>query len=414
MLRWAPILIAAACMPTEAPPDTDLVGMRAIARLPEIGAPDVTRCIASVVAFTDTFDYLDLQAAFSSVAPGSTLYVCPGDHDAPLSRTGGWPIALVGATLNPADTVIHARSVPYIFVLPGFDQQLRLVGLTMSGMGSHSEPSAVRVSGSASVLDIDRCIIDDFQDSPGRSTVAVGAYQARAVRVRSTAFMDGSGAGALNISNSSFGGPDTWVVIEDSAFERVQAFNSGPITLRNDGGDARMLALIRNTTVVDSSGSQGGAISWDATRGSQLHIQGSTFTGNTSIGDGGAVYITTQPSGRAAIFVRDSTFTDNETGQNGSAIYFGGGLVWEHSRMRARIRDSTFHRNLSTHATGDNGAISTTHGCHLTLDNVDMGTGADDNVPADIDDGLCDLVELGPNTNLDHYPSQGIFCELLP
>ena len=110
----------------------------------------------------------------------------------------------------------------------------------------------------------------------------------------------------------------------------------------------------------------GGAIfaSWSA-----LSVSGCSFIHNSAAGAGGAVSVPLPP------VIEDSAFTDNVAGTYGGAV-----VVEDAGGGGGTVTGSTFLRNTS--------AVGAAYTYYLygglTLNQVDMGEGVDDNVPADV------------------------------
>ncbi len=405
LLPW----ITSACVPSQAE-SIDYNVLKSVQPLPPASPQGTGRCQGGVVAFAGQMDFLDVAEGVANAPQDSTLYICPGRYSSPFSRTSGWPFTIASVTGDPADVQLQPGTVPYIFQFPGSAQRVRLSGLTLTGARPHSSAAVLQV-GRDAVLDIQRCVIENGNHP---NAAAIVTDQARAVRVSDSIFSGARATGAIDVMNNLLGNGDTWLVVERSRFEYIASTIGGAVGLGNNAGDAKILALFRDVQFIGNSGSQGGAIAFNATRGSQLHIQDCSFVGNHSVGPGGAIYTTSEPGGRYTVRIRDSVFTDNTSDGDGTAAHFGGGLPWEYNDTLVTIRGSTFHRNVSINTRNTHAAINTEWGCHLVLEDVDLGTGADNNVPADLSDADCSLEEYGAHTSMDHWPSEGIFCELLP
>lgn len=183
----------------------------------------------------------------------------------------------------------------------------------------------------------------------------------------------GNGGGALFIGA-------TVNTIEASTFVHNTSVKGGAVLVGPFRGAQYSTTTISGSTFdrnVATVG-DGGAIfaPWSA-----LTISGCSFLGNSAAGAGGAVSVPLPP------VIEDSAFTDNVAGTYGGAV-----VVENDGGGGGTVTGSTFLRNTS--------AVGAAYTYYLygglTLNQVDMGEGPDDNVPADV--GAFDTsiaVELG-------------------
>jgi predicted outer membrane repeat protein len=203
----------------------------------------------------------------------------------------------------------------------------------------------------------------------------------------------------FTISNSTRGVmsnmSDVWV--DDCIFENNtygiyhQSNGSYPIEIRDSVFRTNTTAGIinmNNTAVVDiydceftaNTGASGPAIN---IAGGVWNVERSTFDGNTSTGNGGALWA----NGITNLHISDSTFTDNTSGGDGGALYFAGNGsatdIWVDRSVIAgndavnggAIRDGdgdywfTNCNIVGNYASGQGGGLRTTWGSNTYLTN---------------------------------------------
>ena len=161
----------------------------------------------------------------------------------------------------------------------------------------------------------------------------------------------GNTAGEAAVDMSELDGGSYSVDVTDSVFaENVSSINRGPVNLMNEVG-AVEVAIVR-----------------------------STFSGNDSQ-DGAVVVHSGTDEG--SLTITDSRFEDNLvlTGPKGLPA---GRVVWPYG-VPATIRDTVFYRNTG----GAAGVIDYLGSNGVRLEDVDFGSGADENDGADV--GNCDV-----------------------
>ena len=174
------------------------------------------------------------------------------------------------------------------------------------------------------------------------------------------------GSGGGGITNSSGG----TLTVADSTFTGDQTRYDGGAIDNGDGGSGT-LTVTDSTFTGNSAAIDGGAIANVDNGGSgTLTVTDSTFSGNQSGGNGGAID-NADDTGSGTLTVTDSTFSGNQSGGNGGAIDnaddTGSGTL--------TVTDSTFTGNK--------------YGDGETIDSgIDYGTG-NATVAADIFAGSC-------------------------
>ena len=153
----------------------------------------------------------------------------------------------------------------------------------------------------------------------------------------------------LQMSNNNGGGGiqvDTaTVLIENVRFEnnRSTGENGGALWLVGNGESV----TVRGSIFISNSGLNGGAIALsrsDASASSSLTISGSSFIGNTTGGQGGAIYYLSRASS-SSLTISSSSFSNNTAGGQGGAIYASDNDVGTSGSLN--IVNTTFSGNQS-------------------------------------------------------------------
>ena len=111
-------------------------------------------------------------------------------------------------------------------------------------------------------------------------------------------------------------------------------------------------SVFESNAIVGTNGTHGGAI---VVRSSYLTVRDSDFIGNTSLANGGAIYVSYQSSRpiNSKVIISDCTFTSNASEGSGGALYATRQAVEEEWRV-LDIRDTAFEENT---AGGHGGAL---------------------------------------------------------
>jgi predicted outer membrane repeat protein len=246
---------------------------------------------------------------------------------------------------------------------------------------------------------------------------AVYLYQTASTIIQDSLFeantsMDGIGGAIyayitpLTIANSAFVGNDA-----DRDAGAIYVYDADALTINNSffqgnntpGDGAIYIEYVTQATISDSlfqdnSAREGGAIyGFTGDAGDQLRIGGSTFTGNTSTDEGGALRIF-----NINVTIENSTFSNNTAGTNGGVLYAQGGS------NDIILRNSTFFSN--TAASGGNVYRNFSN---VFLDNTIIAGSGGDNCAGTgagafnsaghnlADDATCNLTAAGDVTNTD-------------
>ncbi len=167
-----------------------------------------------------------------------------------------------------------------------------------------------------------------------------------------------------------------YVNVSGSVFNGNVGGNGGAI------GNLQAVLTIDGTLFVGNSthpqsggGGNGGAIYVDGSSNSQLTIRASWFARNTATNLGGAIHVY-QYAGASGLLIEDTTFDGNTTVNNGGAIYHQngnltidrstfvgnqtvgqGGALWLLESASAIIRNSTFSANRANGYRPNNGSV---------------------------------------------------------
>ena len=235
-----------------------------------------------------------------------------GDLDIAGNNTSivgaGAPTTIIQQTM-PNDRVICVDQ----FLAGNFTFSVSGVTIT-GGRETHGVGGGGVISGApGDITNVTNVIFSDNQTSGGGSPVGGGL---------------GNGAGALNVSGSTF------------------------------GGSLAPCASQTNTNCANQSTGSGGGVYYSNNNNvntQTLTLNTSTFTTNVSTGGNGGGLITTQAS--TAYSVSNSTFTDNTAG---SAAGGGGGIYNESGTLTANT--NTFTGNQATGGSASGNAISSADG----------------------------------------------------
>lgn len=363
------------------PPDTSTTdtdgGLQPQPKPPEPPEPVVIDCGASSYpqilgqcgssqAVVGGQGFATLQGAIETAPGGSLVYVCPGQYG-PMQMEGR-DLELIAADPSPGATVIS---------------------------GNGNQP--------ALMVDSSRLVLQGIEIRDGFSTYAGGGIQARDTELTlrcvtvadNTAEYEGGGLHAG-------GGP---LIIEDSLFQGNHALYEGG-ALEVDDAWSPMTATIRRTRFVDNTADySGGALAIGSWADDVVIIEECEFTNNQSFYEGGA--ISAGSWGRVELDIRGSTFADNHADYEGGAVLFSTDLD-----VDVAISDTSFVRSTSGRAAtlgvtsrvdgggsvtltdvsilestasySGSAALEVEGGTRLVCNNCDLGTGATDNSPSDV------------------------------
>ncbi len=364
--------------------------------------PPLSACTARDRVHSDIATWTHLADAFANALPGDTLYLCPGKHDAPLTRGGGWPLTLVGLTGNPEDVVIDSHGQGAIFYTQLSGAELTLRNLLMT---THVDEQVI-ADPEKDVVDIDNCIIED--------TGGLNLRTARWARISRTIFRESSsfiGTTGFSISGVTRVLPPTRVLIEGCTFEKLFGGASGVGVDLNLDNERGVFALIRDSLFQDIHPHGGAALHISGDRITAKVIDTAFLRNRAVLGTdyGAAVFIATGfRSYGMDVTLERVTIADNLS-DGASAIKTMLGAYYG-PQPQIRIIDSEILRNRNVFV--DAPVVDIAPYFLTTLDNVDFGTGPTNNYPADIN--FCPQTDFGAGTTyfLDYaaLPTSVIPC----
>ncbi len=364
--------------------------------------PALSSCSPQQRVFSDTASWNHLSDAFAGAQPGDTLYICPGRHLGPLVRAGGWPLSLEGMTGVPEDVVVTSRGTGAIFNTQYSAAQLSLSHLTFTTEGD-DEQLITRTLGDSLVMD--NCVLENIGGLNLRSP--------RSAHLTDVVFRNSSsyiGATGFSTSGPSQGQGPTRILIEGCHFEKL--FGGGGVAVKLDTDNRHgQFALIRNTTFQDIRSVEGAAL-YISGENTVAKVVDSAFLGNENVGSSGAAVRVDGGwfADRMDVTLERVTIADNLAEYApGLRVSVNGNTT---TRPMLRVIDSEIFRNTA-YGIGDfTAAVDISPDYFTVFDNVDLGSGAADNVPADM--SWCATTAFGAATSfiLDYYalPTAGIPC----
>jgi hypothetical protein len=342
--------------------------------------------------------YPTVEDAVLSTGPGGTVLICPGVHPVSMYLGNEANLTLRGVTGNPADVVLDGQGSGAVIYGFGFDPIARLALRDLTVRGGRdlaNDFGGVNVAGnvfnrSNLITDTrfyaDNCIFEENGASTG-GAVFLDSIQGGWVRncVFRNNSLPGSYQGSAMTVKMSLDS-DTFV-ISDSTFTQNNSFS--PLMLQTNHGtflpyDARV-RLERLQFLNDAGGLlvDPGAVDGYF----DVQIVDSVFAGNAGP-DVGAISIDGSANTITRVNISGTQITDNTGDYIASAILAYSSSTPDPS-IFVQIRDSTIARNVVLSEVGaappyQGAAIYMSQSTGLRLRNVDFGTGADANVPADM------------------------------
>lgn len=380
MIRFVMVLaLMSACAPGNVPPTDETT--------PFLDAAPPPPCVAGAAAMIGARPFRSVQDALDAMVPPVTVTVCSGVHqEVNLFTASAGPFRLAGETGNPADVVFDvAHQGPLFDFGAQAPATIQLDSFTVrdAGCGPGCAPdSVVQTFPNAHRLRLRNWIVEDadaggdliapwleelvLEDSLFRRNrsddALVGVVTPSAairprVRISGCTFEDNA---VQDVVEMRVGGLGVFsrVQVEDSVFQRNTASNSAGLTLLASPGDAL------------------------------VEVSGSAFRENvvTNLDATPGVMLGLSDQGRMRAHLTDLTFEDNLGGVSsavdlwGFGAYRGAGQAVGH----AWIERSSFLRNT---AQGGGGGVIQTGSpgtWDVMYDDVEFGSGADDNVPFDL------------------------------
>jgi predicted outer membrane repeat protein len=341
--------------------------------LPMSEVPPLASCTPGVAAVSLGVGYPTIQDAIDASISPATIEVCPGTwYENLIMPPGAWQLRGF-YTSGSAGSIIDGSSAGSV-IRAGITGALSVDTLILKN-GDDTFGGAIYSPGSDVYVE-DSVLVNNSAGSGGAIT-SINGY----VYITDTTFQDntstaGDGCGgAIHLLANPPNQPDLW--IQGSTFVDNAATNTGgAICATTIDTGAHVDLRVVDTTLDHNSATRGAGIMAE-TIGSWMDvtITGSSFTDN----DGGAVYLRTSPwfSPNQLDAEIEGTLFDLNTALDGPALMLAGldGL------LTTALHASTVTRNTAT--SGSDAAIWAAVDAFLELWNVNMGTGANDNVTKD-------------------------------
>ncbi|NJN67070.1 MAG: hypothetical protein HC884_10345 [Chloroflexaceae bacterium] len=182
------------------------------------------------------------------------------------------------------------------------------------------------------VLTVENCILNNHDGTAGyveRSGGAIFTGDFSTLTIADSAFLNNRGINGGAINNQLSG-----LTITNSRFIENEALGGGSPDVRSGWGHGGGAVYIDGASEFHD----------DPTRGGQVIIRGSTFRGNTTAGQGGAIFSWVYPPDE--VIIEETSFLENAVRVNlqGHAA-LGGGLY--HGNGPLYVRNTTFADNLA-------------------------------------------------------------------
>lgn len=379
--------------------------------------PPLSRCRPGVAGIVDGQGYANLMDAAGATVANDTVWVCPGTHIADMTFPGPGPYGIVGMTGDASDVVL----IPGPAVASGtgdsiqFPQSpnplptlLRVQHLTFSNFGNSGNNDSPFSARSGSQLEISNVVLSHNGNPMGNTGALIGVTDSDYLEIVGLRAHHNTRAdilhfnhrdatrGNMNVSVRDFECTDNTDI--QHCIQIVGSLYNGarrPLVAHMVG-----LRFEDNSSPSDLFLIHGGEYS--------ITIEDSVFSRNTTgrpgSPEGGIlapnidIYHIPKPHGRVTI--RRSDFLDNVSHHYGVAISGSMLLCYREWELAMLIEDSRFLRNVSLAPTqlsisgGYAVFMHATCGTGVWFRDVDFGSGADDNVPFDLD-GQCAGQDLG-------------------
>lgn len=315
--------------------------------------------------------YASLQDAFDATVPGDTVVVCRGTHVIGETRLGSTDVTIAGETGDPADVHLTGGSLDWIYAA----QPMPAARARLSGVTFDDCPVYVAFVGELLASDL-RFV--------GPAATLMGETDAYVTR---TAFTDGAGEPRMTISPDV---GDLRLTLDEVTFEGNSADQSVLYARNNHVGPSHGLVRMRNVDMHDNT-TLGPVALIELDTDFVLQISGGSIMQNTLSSSVLNAYDLRGPSS-----IRGWTVADNVVGDPAVQLIANPTPV--------TVADSAFVRNTWLNPPGLYGAAWLSAGPTVRFSNVDFGTGADTNVPADI--GACGVDYGVIASAVIRYPSR--------
>jgi hypothetical protein len=346
---------------------------------------------------------------------GDTVWVCPGVHNEVADRLSAGQYAVVGVDPTPGAVVIDlpgqvGNALGAIYA----DVSLQVRDITFHGSDGVGEPIGLR---DATALDLRRL---RFVDALGGK--AVSATNVPLVRAHDLEVTGGTGEiltlncqGPASTTQPPCDAHISSLRVADRGFGAISTDGEGPLPAR---GVAPFFTARFDDVTIENVTTHNGLIE---VHGHNFHItfdrlrirNVSTFDpwSPSSCPYGRLISMEngSQMNGGVLRF-EDFEITDTQSFATVAFGHMGSPTPLTPWDRRLQLVDGIFHRNVSCHAT----VYPSHQGRCVRIENVDFGTGADDNYPMDWPGGTaavrgtpCYETQLGPGTRFGFFAEVG-------
>lgn len=337
--------------------------------------------------------FATLQSALTGASSGDTVDVCPGVHAGPFEITTAGTLTLRSVSGDPSDTVLDGGGTSRVLTIDD-TASVVLRGLTIANGHDEYEAGGVYAAG-VPWLVIDGCVFED-----------------------NVAKYGGGGLVAYTAAGSAGS-----IVITNSTFQRNSAGYEAGAAILGMRWDPVAVEITDSVFLDNLAGYSGGALLVAPSFG-ELTVDNCRFENNTAPTEGGAVSLGSWGEVKADFI--ETEFLNNSA-TTGGALLYGGWVVGSVTLLDCVARDnigssgsaysfgvSGSHKTDgvveiiggSVHANTGGKALCADEWFGVTVDNVDFGTGPDDNPSGDI----CGCGDWGVGASFRYDPGAGVYC----
>lgn len=349
--------------------------------------PPPARCSPGAAAMINGARFRTVQDAINALQPPATVTVCSGVHqEVDIRSTSAGPFRIAGETGNPADVVFDVGHQPSLFEFDAAAAStIQLDGVTIQNAGCGPGcvgDDAIRTSFGDHAIRLKNVIIEDADSNSG----IVNLWAGTAV-IRDSWFRRNRSEEAIVgiVAPSGVARPN--VLIQGCTFEDNEIEDAVEVSVGGFGAFSRI--QVRDSTFQRNTAESAAGVNIIAYPGDSLvEVSGSAFRENvvTNLDASPGLMLGLGDSGRMGARVTDTLFEDNVGGTASAVDLWGFGAYRGagHAVGHAWMERTSFLRN---EATGGGGGVVQTGSIgtwDVRYDDVEFGSGADDNVPFDL------------------------------
>jgi hypothetical protein len=360
--------------------------------------PPPAVCAPGEVARFGGVAYPDIQAALDAAAGGGTVTICTGVHYVSnLTYASAGPIRVAGETDDPNDVILDGTFNGRIITFSNYLSDNYVSGISFIHAGeqtmSIADVEAIFHEGSDGTFLIRRCrFIDGVSELGAAFTLHASRNIVQEIDIIGHSQLLGHIARIFPTTSKDQYSELSNSYISNNIFgEAGFAITSGAPTIDS-------VVRVQDVHFEDNRTMNGGALDIRVREGrSRVTVERASFVNNRSEGNTAGLRVSLSRPDVLNFGITDSLFEDN-TAVLGD-IYAGAALTvdgWAatyppNTRYDAMIHNTTFRRN--TKRPGPYGAVWLNDRFRTQWIDVDFGTGADANFPADISE--CATTSLG-------------------